>query len=245
MTDWPSLDRTTVADKDGKTHVWMERGSINSRPGRDRKYNCRPVVNAWRVQLSPLGMLRSRVHYVDPTHPRRIYNIWEKTRQSTFILRWREAMTIFRLSFLVVSGFRLGHHHLAELIKVHWARAVLQRTDNILVFCWLEERHFRVKVRWELGLFCWQLPRPTPQWFLPAPRLSEARVALLCETSMKIGMLYMFVFWPMRPLSVSVVMNPWPSLSYTLKASFSSFFIVSMSGSSTRKVAHSWQNSPG
>merc|ERR1719151_365511 len=48
----------------------------------------------------------------------------------------------------------------------------------------------------------------------------------------------------MRPLSVSVVMNPWPSLSYTLKASFNSFFIVSMSGSSTRKVAHSWQNSP-
>merc|ERR1719151_176716 len=28
----------------------------------------------------------------------------------------------------------------------------------------------------------------------------------------------------MRPLSVSVVMNPWPSLSYTLKASFNSFF---------------------
>merc|ERR1711910_292607 len=49
---------------------------------------------------------------------------------------------------------------------------------------------------------------------------------------------------PIRPLSVSVVMNPWPSLSYTLKASFNSFFIVSMSGSSTRKVAHSWQNSP-
>merc|ERR1711910_5354 len=49
---------------------------------------------------------------------------------------------------------------------------------------------------------------------------------------------------PMRPLSVSVVMNPWPSLSYTLKASFNSFFMVSMSGSSTRKVAHSWQNSP-
>merc|ERR1711910_305030 len=49
---------------------------------------------------------------------------------------------------------------------------------------------------------------------------------------------------PIRPLSVSVVMNPWPSLSYTLKASFNSFFIVSMSGSSTRKVAHNWQNSP-
>merc|ERR1712206_45544 len=49
---------------------------------------------------------------------------------------------------------------------------------------------------------------------------------------------------PISPLSVSVVMNPWPSLSYTLKASFNSFFIVSMSGSSTRNVAHSWQNSP-
>ena len=55
----------------------------------------------------------------------------------------------------------------------------------------------------------------------------------------------MSFFWPISPLSVSVVMNPWPSLSYTLKASFNSFFIVSMSGSSTRKVAHSWQNSPG
>merc|ERR1719290_309286 len=39
-------------------------------------------------------------------------------------------------------------------------------------------------------------------------------------------------------------MNPRPSLSYTLNASFSSLFIVSMSGSSTRKVAQSWQNSP-
>ena len=29
-----------------------------------------------------------------------------------------------------------------------------------------------------------------------------------------------------------------------LKASLSSLFIVSMSGSSTRKAAHSWQNSP-
>ena len=159
MTDWPPFDRTTVADKDGTTHVYMERGSIN-RQGRDRKYNCQPVVNAWRVQLSPLGMLRSRVHYVDPTHPRRIYNIWEKARQSTFILRWREAMTIFRLSFLVVSGFRLGHHHLAELIKVHWARAVLQRTDNIWAICWLEERHFRVKVsqsKMRTGTILWEV----------------------------------------------------------------------------------------
>merc|ERR1719175_340802 len=47
-----------------------------------------------------------------------------------------------------------------------------------------------------------------------------------------------------RPLRVSVVMNPWPSRSYSLKASFSSLFMVSMSGSSTRKVAQSWQNSP-
>merc|ERR1712141_980859 len=46
-----------------------------------------------------------------------------------------------------------------------------------------------------------------------------------------------------RPLRVSVVMNPFPSLSYILKASLSSLFMVSMSGSSTRKVAHSWQNS--
>merc|ERR1712150_229959 len=38
---------------------------------------------------------------------------------------------------------------------------------------------------------------------------------------------------PMRPLSVSVVMNPWPSLSYTLKASFNSFFSVSSSTSET------------
>merc|ERR1712141_956688 len=47
----------------------------------------------------------------------------------------------------------------------------------------------------------------------------------------------------MRPLRVSVVMYPLPSLSYILKASLSSLFMVSMSGSSTRKVAHSWQNS--
>merc|ERR1712141_315359 len=47
-----------------------------------------------------------------------------------------------------------------------------------------------------------------------------------------------------RPLKVSVVMKPFPSLSYTLKASLSSLFMVSMSGSSTRKVAQSWQNSP-
>merc|ERR1712141_787655 len=40
----------------------------------------------------------------------------------------------------------------------------------------------------------------------------------------------------MRPLKVSVLMNPWPSLSYSLKASLSSLFMVSMSGSSTRKV---------
>merc|ERR1719370_1101645 len=47
-----------------------------------------------------------------------------------------------------------------------------------------------------------------------------------------------------RPLRVSVVMYPRPSLSYTLYASLSSLFMVSMSGSSTRKVAQSWQNSP-
>merc|ERR1740123_1723213 len=48
---------------------------------------------------------------------------------------------------------------------------------------------------------------------------------------------------PIRPRRVSVVMYPRPSLSYILKASLSSLFMVSMSGSSTRKVAHSWQNS--
>merc|ERR1711974_464300 len=47
-----------------------------------------------------------------------------------------------------------------------------------------------------------------------------------------------------RPLKVSVLMNPCPSLSYSLKASLSSLFMVSMSGSSTREVAQSWQNSP-
>merc|ERR1719220_2758192 len=47
-----------------------------------------------------------------------------------------------------------------------------------------------------------------------------------------------------KPLRVSVVMYPRPSLSYTLKASLSSLFMVSRSGSSTRKVAQSWQNSP-
>merc|ERR1739849_39210 len=48
----------------------------------------------------------------------------------------------------------------------------------------------------------------------------------------------------MISLNVSLVMNPWPSLSYNLKASFNSFFISSNGGSSTRKVAQSWQNSP-
>merc|ERR1719320_2399056 len=48
----------------------------------------------------------------------------------------------------------------------------------------------------------------------------------------------------MISLNVSLVMNPCPSLSYSLKASFSSFFISSNGGSSTRKVAQSWQNSP-
>merc|ERR1711931_410359 len=48
----------------------------------------------------------------------------------------------------------------------------------------------------------------------------------------------------MISLRVSLVMNPCPSLSYNLKASLSSFFISSNGGSSTRKVAQSWQNSP-
>merc|ERR1719234_1340908 len=48
----------------------------------------------------------------------------------------------------------------------------------------------------------------------------------------------------MISLNVSLLMNPRPSLSYTLKASLSSLFMVSISGSSTRKVAQSWQNSP-
>merc|ERR1719225_1377831 len=44
--------------------------------------------------------------------------------------------------------------------------------------------------------------------------------------------------------SWSVVIYPWPSLSYTRKASLSSAFMVSSSGSSTKNLAQSWQNSP-
>ena len=34
----------------------------------------------------------------------------------------------------------IAHHHLAELIKVHGAGAVLQTTDHLLFFCWLAEK---------------------------------------------------------------------------------------------------------
>merc|ERR1712200_353355 len=45
-------------------------------------------------------------------------------------------------------------------------------------------------------------------------------------------------------LNCPVVMKPCPSLSYTRKASFNYAFIVSSSGSSTKNLAHNWQNSP-
>merc|ERR1719317_107085 len=48
----------------------------------------------------------------------------------------------------------------------------------------------------------------------------------------------------MISLSTPVVMKPAQSLSYTRKASLSSAFMVSSSGSSTRNLAQSWQNSP-
>ena len=34
---------------------------------------------------------------------------------------------------LVVAGVGLRHHHLAELVKVHRSRTVLQGTDYLLV----------------------------------------------------------------------------------------------------------------
>merc|ERR1711931_187314 len=49
---------------------------------------------------------------------------------------------------------------------------------------------------------------------------------------------------PISSLRVSLVMKPCPSLSYILNASLSSLFISSRGGSSTKKVAQSWQNSP-
>ena len=67
------------------------------------------------------------------TFSRRIYNtfnFYSEVEGSDNTFRW----------FLVVAGFRLGHHHLAELIKVHGAGAVLQTTDHLLFFCWLAEK---------------------------------------------------------------------------------------------------------
>ena len=58
------------------------------------------------------------------------FNFYSEVEGSDNTFRW----------FLVVAGFRLGHHHLAELIKVHGAGAVLQTTDNLLFFCWLAEK---------------------------------------------------------------------------------------------------------
>ena len=43
-------------------------------------------------------------------------------------------------SCILLSALGLGHHHLAELIKVHGAGAVLQTTDHLLFFCWLAEK---------------------------------------------------------------------------------------------------------
>ena len=67
------------------------------------------------------------------TFSRRIYNTFN------FYSEVEGSDNTFRC-FLVVAGFRLGHHHLAELIKVHGAGAVLQTTDHLLFFCWLAEK---------------------------------------------------------------------------------------------------------
>merc|ERR1719384_1952856 len=57
------------------------------------------------------------------TFSRRIYNtfnFYSEVEGSDNTFRW----------FLVVAGFRLGHHHLAELIKVHGSGAVLVQFLN-------------------------------------------------------------------------------------------------------------------
>ena len=107
-----------------------------------------PIISIGNAQIS--GPVCSCM-LTPPTDPRRIYNIWEKAqRRWTFILRWREAMTISDVA-LIVAGVWLCHHHLAELIKVHWSRAVLQRTENIK---WLSHLYQKTKLMYRYYYMC-------------------------------------------------------------------------------------------
>ena len=138
---------------------------------RDRKYNCQLVVNTWGGQLSQLGMLRSGGgQYVDCcvlATPR------EKGADNyfNFYSEVEESADIFRC-FLIIPRLGLGHHHFTELVKIHGARAILQKDNDVLqnIFSNME-------------LFSYtptSSPRPIPQWFLPAPHQSGGRAVHLC-----------------------------------------------------------------
>ena len=111
---------------------------------------------------------------------------------------------------LLVGLLVSSHHHLAELVEVHGAGAVLvELLQDALKLLVLKGSQ--------------QLGDEAPQ----CVRRDEALA--LCVV---------------QPEWREIVTLSLKNSGMHLKASLSSLFMVSMSGSSTRKVAHSWQNSP-
>ena len=101
--------------------------------------------------------------------------------------------------FLIIPRLGLGHHHFTELVEIHGAGAILQKDNDVLQnICFPTlEHHYLVQF---LNDSFQLLISQGGEQFTWLEWKNEN-----CKQGMFVA--------PIRPLRVSVVMKPWPSLS--------------------------------